>query len=438
VSLDKVKKLQDRLTDVAKSDPKRRFHSLRDKVYRMDVLEQALQNVMKNKGAPGPDGVTTSEIEEQGSEELLLELQEELRDGTYKPGPVLRVYIPKPNCGRRPLGIPNVRDRIAQAALKLVIEPIFEVDFLSCSYGFRPGRSAKDATREVYKWLNFGLVNVLDADIEHCFDEIPHDKLLAAVGRRVSDKYVFKLISMWLKSPILENGELRKSRKGTPQGGVISPLLANIYLHQVDQEWVRRGMTRRSGYNAQMVRYADDIVILSDKPLDVPIKTLRDILEELGLRLSETKTQVTKAERGFDFLGFRFTKRYSPKHKKERACYFPSPKSVQRVKGRIREIAGNHQLHIPPEEVAEGLNYAVAGWCNYFQWSWHYEAFSKVHSYLSSRFRRFLRRRKEKSGYGRYRDFPVSKLQSKYGLVTWTCSTVFKDQLCRDCGGRAV
>jgi len=438
VSLDKVTKLQDGLSDVAKSDPKRRLHSLRDKVYRMDVLERAWQDVRENKGAPGPDGVTTTEIDEQGAEELLLELQEELRAGTYRPGPVRRVYIPKPNHGERPLGIPNVRDRIVQAALKLILEPIFEVDFLPCSYGFRPGRSAKDATREVYKWLNFGLVNVLDADIEHCFDEIPHDKLLAAVGRRVSDKYVFKLISMWLKSPVLENGELRKSKKGTPQGGVISPLLANIYLHQVDQEWVRRGMTRRSGCNAQMVRYADDIVILSNKPLDIPTETLRDILASLGLKLSEAKTHVTKAERGFDFLGFRFTRRRSPKHKKVLTCYFPSPKSVKRVKGRIREIAGNNRLHIPPEEVAEELNLAVTGWCNYFQWSWHRKAYSKVYGYLCSRFQRFLRRRQEKPGYGRYRDFPVSKLQDKYGLVTWTRSTVFIGQLCRECSGRAV
>ena len=438
MSYDRVKKLQDGLTDVAKSDPKRRFHSLRDKIYRKDVLERAWQDVRKNKGAPGPDGITVSELEEQGTELLLSELHEELRTKTYRPGPVRRVYVPKPNGGKRPLGIPNVRDRVVQAALKLVIEPIFEVDFLSCSYGFRPGRSAKDATREVYKWLNFGLVNVLDADIEHCFDEIPHDRLLAAVGRRVSDKYVFKLISMWLKSPILENGELRKSRKGTPQGGVISPLLANIYLHQVDQEWVRRGMTRRTGCNAQMVRYADDMVILSNKPLDIPRETLRDILATLGLKLSEAKTHVTKAEGGFEFLGFRFTRRYSPKHKKERTSYFPSPKSVKQVKGRIREIAGNSRLHISPEEVAKQLNLAVAGWCNYFQWSWHRRAFTKVYGYLCGRFQRFLRRRQEKPGFGRYRDFPVSKLQDKYGLVTWRRSTVFLDQQCRNCSGRAV
>lgn len=438
MSDDKVRKLQDTLTDVAKSNPKRKFYSLRDKLYRIDVLERAWDAVLSNRGAPGPDGVTTAHIKEQGIEAFLLELQEELRTGTYRPGPVLRVYIPKPNGKERPLGIPNIRDRVVQAAVKLVIEPIFEADFLPFSFGFRPGRSARDATEEIYKWLNFGYENVLDADIEKCFDEIPHDKLLRAVGRRVSDRYVLKLISMWLKSPILENGELRKSRKGTPQGGVISPLLANIYLHQLDHKWVGRGMTRRSGPDAQMVRYADDIVVLSKKTLEVPIRTLRDILSELGLRLSETKTQVTKAERGFEFLGFRFTRRYSPKHGKVLSSYFPSPKSVKRVKGRIREIAGNDRLHTPPEEVAEDLNLAVTGWCEYFKWSWHGKAFSKVYEYLRYRFKRFLRRRQNKPGLGRYRDLPERAVQSRYGLRTRWGSMVFNDQPRRDCSGRAV
>jgi group II intron reverse transcriptase/maturase len=438
MSDDKVRKLQDRLTDAAKSDPKRKFYSLKDKIYRMDVLERAWQDVRQNKGAPGPDGTTVQELEEAGIEFLLSELHEELRTDTYHPGPIRRVYIPKPNGGERPLGIPNVRDRIVQASLKLVIEPIFEADFRPFSYGFRPGRSAEDATREVYKWLNFGLVNVLDADIERCFDEIPHDKLLAAIRRRISDRYVFRLISMWLKSPILDKGELHKSKKGTPQGGVISPLLANIYLHQVDEEWIRSGMCRKSGYNAQMVRYADDIVILSDKPLDEPRKTLQDILARLGLRLSDTKTRVTKAEKGFEFLGFRFTRQYSRKHRKVQTTYFPSPESVKRMKGRIREIAGNNRLHILPKEVVEELNMAVTGWCNYFQWSWHDAAFTKVFSYLRARFMRFLRRRRNKSGFGRARDLPISKLHEEYGLMTRMRSTVFMDRLRRDCSGRAV
>lgn len=438
MSIDKVEILQDKLTDIAKSDPKRSFYSLRDKVYRMDFLERAWYEVKKNRGSPGPDGISIPEIEEQGVEHLLLELQEELRTDRYKPGPILRVYLPKPNGGKRPLGIPNIRDRIVQASVKLLIEPIFEADFLPMSYGFRPGKSAKDATKEIYKWLNYGHIYVLDADIEHCFDEIPHDKLLKAVSRRISDKYVLKLISMWLKSSILEDGNYRKVKKGTPQGGVISPLLANIYLDQLDKWWVHQGMTRRSGCNARMVRYADDIVILSSKPTPIPEETLRKLLSLLELNLSEKKTRFVEAKDGFDFLGFRFVRRFSSEYGKPKTYFFPSSKSVAKAKGRIREIAGNDKTHILPEDIAKQLNVAVTGWCNYFQWSWHNPAFTKVYGYLCLRFQRFLRRRQEKSGFGRYRDHPVSEFQTRYGLITWTRSTVFKDELCRECSGRAV
>lgn len=438
MSIDKVEILQNKFTDIAKDDPKRKFHSLRDKLSRMDFLERAWYEVKKNRGSPGPDGISIKVIEEQGVEHLLLELQNELQVGTYKPGPILRVNIPKPNGGMRPLGIPNIRDRIVQASMKLLIEPIFEADFLPFSYGFRPGKSAKDATKEIYKWLNYGHIYVLDADIEHCFDEIPHGKLLDALSRRISDKYVFKLVSMWLKSPILEDGTLRKVKKGTPQGGVISPLLANIYLHQLDKWWVQQGMTRKDGHNAQMVRYADDIVILSDKPSNIPEETLRRLLAQLELKLSEKKTRSVEAKDGFDFLGFRFIKRYSPKYGKPKTYFFPSPKSVTKVKRRIREIAWNNKTHIPPKQIAEQLNRAVSGWCNYFQWSWHNRAFSKVYGYLCKRFQRFLRRRKEKPGFGRYRDHPIFELQTKFGLKTWTRSTSFMDQLCWECSGRAV
>ena len=210
MSIDKVEILQNKFTGIAKSDPKQRFHSLRDKVNRMDILERAWYEVKKNGGSPGPDGISIPEIEERGVKKLLIELQTELDTGAYKPGPILRVYIPKSNGGKRPLGIPNIRDRIVQASVRLLIEPIFEADFLPSSYGFRPGKSAKDASKEIYKWLNFGHTYVLDADIEHCFDEIPHDKLMNSISRRISDKYVLKLISLWLKSPILEDGTLRK------------------------------------------------------------------------------------------------------------------------------------------------------------------------------------------------------------------------------------
>ena len=438
MSVDKVEILRSKLTDIAKNDPKRRFHSLRDKVYRMDFLKRAWHEVRKNRGSPGPDGISIAEIEGQGIEKLLIELQEELRTGTYKPGPILRVYIPKRNGGKRPLGIPNIRDRIVQASVKLLIEPIFETDFLPFSYGFRPGKSAKDATKEVYKWLNFGHIYVLDADIEHCFDEIPHDKLLTAISCRISDKYILKLIRMWLKSSIFEDGIFHKVKKGTPQGGVISPLLANIYLHQLDKWWIQQGMTRRSGCNARMVRYADDIVILSSKPVHIPEETLRKHLSLLDLKLSEKKTRSVEAKDGFGFLGFRFVRRFTPEYGRPKTYFFPSPRSVAKAKERIREIAGNNKTHIPPKDITKQLNVAVTGWCNYFRWSWHNRAFTKVYGYLCMRFQRFLRRRQEKSGLGRYRDHPVSEFQTKYGLTTWTRSTVFLDELRRECSGRAV
>jgi len=418
VSNENVEKLKNKFTEMAKNDKERRFHSLRDKIYRMDVLECAWQEVKKNKGASGPDGQTIVEIEELGADKLLSELFEELRTGTYTPGPVLRVYIPKKNGGKRPLGIPNVRDRIVQAAVKLVIEPIFEANFLSFSYGFRPGKSAKDASSEINYWLKRGHRHVLDADIEKCFEEIPHYQLMNAIARRISDKYVLKLIKMWLKSPVLIDGTLRKMKKGTPQGGVISPLLANIYLHQVDTAWLDSGMTRKGGWNAQMVRYADDIVVLSTRPVTVPREKLQEILASLGLKLSEKKTRTIYAEDGFDFLGFRFTRKYNRESKKYVCQYFPSPKSVKAVMVKIREIAGNNRTYILPTQIAKELNIAVTGWCNYFRWSWHNRAFTKVYSYVHSRFQRFLRRRKEKSGFGRYRDNSVQILRNKYGLQT--------------------
>jgi len=424
VSNENVERLKNKFTEMAKNDKKRRFHSLRDKIYRMDVLECAWKEVKKNKGVSGPDGQSITEIEEQGAEKLLSELFEELRTGTYKPGPVLRVYIPKKNGGKRPLGIPNVRDRIVQAALKQIIEPIFEADFLPFSYGFRPGRSAKDANSEIHYWLKRGHRHVLDADIEKCFDEIPHDKLMNTIARRISDKYVLKLIKMWLKSPVLADGTLQKMKKGTPQGGVISPLLANIYLHQVDTAWLDAGMTRKGGWNAQMVRYADDIVVLSNRPVTVPREKLQEILAVLGLKLSDKKTRSVKAEDGFDFLGFRFIRKYNRESRKYVCQYFPSPKSVKRMKEKIREIAGNNRTYILPNQIAKELNIAVTGWCNYFRWSWHNRAFTKVYSYVCSRFQRFLRRRKEKSGFGRYRDYPAHTLKSKYGLQTWFRSQV--------------
>lgn len=412
-----VRTLQEKLYAASKTNPERRFHSLRDKLYRWDVLCDAWVLVRHNRGAPGIDGRTIEDVEKQGVDAFLRSLQEDLRRGTYRAQPVRRVLIPKTSGGERALGIPTVRDRVAQAAAKIVLEPVFEAMFLACSFGYRPGRSPREATWEVRKWLNFGLENVVDADIHACFDEIPHDRLLEAVAQRVSDGFVLGLVRQWLRAGVMVGGMVQGTVEGTPQGGVISPLLCNIYLHQLDAEWVRRGMTRRYGANAQLVRFADDIVVLSDKPVGSVLEELRGILSDLGLSLSEGKTRLVHAEQGFDFLGLRFVRGFSKKHGKRVTHFFPSPRSVARVREKIRERCSARTLHRMPEEVVEELNPLLRGWREYFRHSNASRAFRVVENYAYCRFRRFLRQRKHRSGLGKYRDFPDVVLRETFGLA---------------------
>lgn len=408
--------LQEKLYHAAKADRERRFHSLRDKLWRDDILLEAWESVRRNRGVGGVDQVTIAEIEEQGVQRFLDEVSTELRTGTYRANMVRRAYIPKKDGGQRPLGIPTIKDRVVQAAVRLVVEPIFEADFEDSSYGYRPNRSARDACLEIYKWLNFGLENVIDADIEAYFDSIPHDRLMAQVEKRIADGYVLRLIHVWLRAGILEERVVVHPERGTPQGGVISPLLANIYLHQLDGEWRDRGMNRRSGYNAQLVRYADDFVILSSGPLEEPLEVLEDILARLELRLSREKTHLIDARKGFDFLGFRFVRRYSRKRDKWVTYMFPSHGAMVRVKGEIRKRTDRRlQAVLTPKEVVESLNRLLHGWTNYYSHTHAGLSFRRVQYYCNRKLRRFLRSRRQKRGFG-YKELPDEFLYKELGL----------------------
>jgi len=410
--------MQEKLYNAAKADPKRRFHSLGDKVWRLDFLEQAWKDVKANKGAAGIDGISIRDIKKDGEEEFLLELQEELRNGTYRVKPIKRVYIPKKGKKgeMRPLGIPTVKDRVVQGALKLVLETIFEADFKDCSYGFRPDRSAEDARRAIYKWLNFGLENIIECDIVGFFDNIPHEGLMDEIECRISDGWVLKLLRAILRAPIIDDGKKIKPKKGTPQGGVISPLLANIYLNQLDREWDSSGMTKRYWHNAQLVRYADDFVILTSRSPEEPMAKVKDIMSELGLELHPGKTRVVMAEEGFDFLGFHFVRRYSRKWGMRRTFTFPSHDSMNHAREEIRRLTDKRQvgwMKVP--DIIERVNRFIRGWAEYYKHTNASKAFNKMQCYANQRVRKYLRYRRQKSGFG-YKEYPDRRLYDEFGL----------------------
>jgi len=422
-----IRTLQRKLYRKAKQEPACRFHALYDKVYRADILSHAYRLVRANKGSAGIDGITFEAIEEnEGAPAFIGELEAALKTKTYKPDPVKRVMIPKSDGSQRPLGIPTIRDRVAQMAVKLVIEPIFEADFCETSYGFRPKKSAHDAVDDVAYAMNTGYTEIIDADLSKYFDTIPHSNLMATVAERICDGEILRLIQMWLKAPIMEvdkDGTKRNigggkgNRKGTPQGGVISPLLSNLYLHILDRIWERNNLQQRLG--AHIVRYADDIVILcrrskSDKAMAV----LRQILERLRLSLNETKTKIVNTHKGsFDFLGFSIQVGESKKTGKLYPNVQPSKKSLQIIKDRVTELTKRTRTGRPLVWIVNELNATMRGWVGYFHYRNCSTALKNLRRHAEERLRTHLRKRHKVKGMGAgYIRFSSRALYGKYGL----------------------
>jgi RNA-directed DNA polymerase len=390
--LKSVEELVSSLYQTAKADKNRRFYSLHDKVCRMDVLEEAWRRVKQNHGVCGVDEQTIEDIENSGVEQFLGELQRELQLKTYRIQCVKRVFIPKRSGGMRPLGIPTVRGRVVQQAVRLIVEPIFEADFAGFSYGYRSGRSAKQATAEICKWLNFGLTNVVDVDIKGFFDHVNHGKLLSFVGERVADGYVLKLVKEWLRAGVVHLDSVKYPNEGTPQGGVISSLLANIYLNKLDRCWVELGMNRRDKKNAQMVRYADDIVILTDcADVGSIWGILVNLLGELGLELSVEKSRVTTAEAGFEFLSFHFFRKFRAKKGKVVSLFFPSKSAVLRFKDKVRVLTSKCAVGLKDEEeLALELNRLIVGWSSYFNCCDAFETYKRLQRFIEWKFAKFM------------------------------------------------
>jgi len=412
----KVRELQMKLHFKAKEEPKFRFYALYDKTYRMDFLEESYKRAKANGGSSGVDGETFTSIEAKGLTSYLKELGQELKEERYKPSPVLRVYIPKANGGQRPLGIPIIRDRIVQGAFKLVLEPIFEADFSDRSYGFRPGRSAHDAIGEVWKLLNWGCTEVYDVDLSQYFDTVDHGKLMKLLALRLVDSRVLKVIRSWLNCGYIEDGQHRTPKQGTPQGGVISPLLANVYLNPMDKALEKSNLWWTNKGSVHVVRYADDFVLMARYGLEEGQKIVHRILDRLGLKINTDKTrQYSMKESGsLEFLGFKFTRAIN--RDKGNAFYLltPSPKAMNRIREKVRTIVRASNPKTIQDQIAE-VNPVLRGWANYFSIGNSSHCFNKIRQFVNLRVRRELQRRKGRAGYG-FKRYDSDYIYGRLGL----------------------
>ena len=425
-----VQKLQTVLHDKAKESPDRRFHALYDKVYRRDVLAFAWECCKANGGAAGVDGQTFGHIEEYGVERWLDELAKELKDRTYRPHPVRRVYIPKPDGKQRPLGVPTIRDRTVQTAAVLVLEPIFEADLQPEQYAYRKDRSALDAVRHVHKLINTGHGEIVDADLSGYFDSIPHAELMKSVARRVVDGAMLHLIKMWLEAPVEETDERgnkhrstrnRDEGRGTPQGAPISPLLSNLYMRRFVLGWKKLGHEKRFG--ACIVNYADDLVICCRGSAEHALAAMREIMQKLKLTVNETKTRVcTLPEEKFDFLGYTFGRCYSPQTGRAYLGTVPSKKRVNRICEAISSETGRNKTGLDQGTVVGKLNRMMTGWANYFCLGPVSKAYRAVEQHARKRLRQWLCA-KHKVSWPATKQFPEAALHDELGLVRLTTRT---------------
>ena len=405
----KVSELRKKLGQKAKQEPKFRFYALYDRICREDVLRIAATLVLNHNGAAGVDGVTCQDLvalDEPAWNAYIRQMHEELRTKSYRPQPVKRVYIPKPDGRQRPLGIPTIRDRIVQTAVLLVIEPIFEADFLNCSFGFRPGRNAHQAIDTIRHHVNSGFREIYDADLKSYFDTIPHDALIKCLERRIADRSVLKLIRMWLESPVVETDEhgktkMTRPKQGTPQGGVISPLLANLYLHWFEKMFYRFDGPGRWA-NAKLVRYADDFVVLARYQSQQLIHWIENLLEgRFRLTVNREKTRIVKLHepgQSLNFLGFAL--RYDRDLFGRDHRYlnvFPSIKSMARAHDKVRELTGPKRCFVSIRQVIDDLNRWTKGWSGYFRYGYPSHRFRNLNNFMLFRLTRHLQRRSQRA-----------------------------------------